>query len=92
MSMTTDEPVESLVRGRHTMDPDPQCHRCPYSFRPKSGWHNRLPIGAGSIVNSTILLPEPRRGRRLIQKFSVAAVIEAGIGKKSVDNPFPKRS
>ena len=38
------------------------------------------------IVSSTVLRPGRRRGRRIIQRASLDAFLEAGIGKKSVDN------
>lgn len=38
------------------------------------------------IVSSTALRPGCRRGRRLIQRASLDAFIEAGVGKKSADN------
>lgn len=38
------------------------------------------------IVSSTVLRPGRRRGRRLIQRASLDAFIEAGVGKMSADN------
>lgn len=38
------------------------------------------------IVSSTILRPGRRRGRRLIQRSSLDAFIETGIGRNSADN------
>jgi hypothetical protein len=38
------------------------------------------------IVSSTVLRPGRRRGRRLVQRASIDAFIEAGVGRSSADN------
>jgi len=38
------------------------------------------------LVSSTVLRPGRRRGRRLVQRESIDAFIEAGVGKSSADN------
>lgn len=43
-------------------------------------------INEECIVSSTVLRPGRRRGRRLIQRASLDAFIEMGIGKNSIDN------
>ncbi len=43
-------------------------------------------INEECIVSSTVLRPGRRRGRRLIQRTSLDAFIEKGIGKSSIDN------
>jgi len=43
-------------------------------------------IADDCIISSTPLRPGRKRGRKLIQRASLDAFIEAGIGKKSADN------
>ncbi len=43
-------------------------------------------IKEGCIISSTVLRPGRRRGRRLVQRASIDAFIEAGVGKSSADN------
>jgi len=43
-------------------------------------------IKENCIVSSTVLRPGRRRGRRLVQRASIDAFIEAGVGKSSADN------
>lgn len=38
------------------------------------------------LVSSTVLRPGRRRGRRLVQRASIDAFIEAGVGRSSADN------
>lgn len=43
-------------------------------------------IKENCIVSSTVLRPGRRRGRRLVQRESIDAFIEAGVGRSSADN------
>lgn len=43
-------------------------------------------IKENCIVSSTVLRPGRRRGRRLVQRASIDAFIEAGVGRSSADN------
>jgi hypothetical protein len=43
-------------------------------------------INEECIISSTVLRPGRRRGRRLIQRASLDAFIEKGIGMNSIDN------